>query len=205
MQDTNLEQTSSELGAISDTSFFDVKWRVMEKISGMLGHLQEKIDGQKEIYLNSLPAGIMDVQGKISRGENYMGYPYLVMDYPRIFEKENVFAFRCMFWWGKHFSYTLHAGGIYYEMAKDNFIKNFNLLKQEGIYICIHTDPWEYHFDDHNYRTPENINAEALIEQKTFDQEFIKISLRCELSQWQHITADGLRAFELFTGVLFSG
>ena len=35
---------------------------------------------------------------KIAKGENYLGLPYVILDYPRIFGKEDVFAFRTMFW-----------------------------------------------------------------------------------------------------------
>lgn len=54
---------------------------------------------------------------KVNRGEHYKGFPYLVMDYPRIFSKEHVFAFRTLFWWGHFVSCTLHLKG--------DFLKDF--------------------------------------------------------------------------------
>jgi len=34
---------------------------------------------------------------KISKGENYEGLPWVILDFPRYFDKENVFAIRCFF------------------------------------------------------------------------------------------------------------
>ena len=48
---------------------------------------------------------------KIAKGENYLQLPYVLLDYPRCFDKENIFAIRTMFWWGNFFSITLHLSG----------------------------------------------------------------------------------------------
>jgi len=204
MQDTNLEITAPELELISDPSFFDRKAVIMKKISGHLGLLCDELAAAKPSFEKVLPDGVFSQQGKISRGENYKGYPYLVLDYPRIFDQADVFAFRSMFWWGKHFSYTLHVGGIYYEKAKDNFIRNYDTLLQPGIYTCIHNNPWEYHFDEHNYKPAKEVDPATLIKNKTGPERFLKLSCRKELSSWNNIGVDGKQYFELFTRVLYS-
>ena len=50
---------------------------------------------------------------RISRGEQYKGLPWVMLDYPRVFGKENVLAVRTMFWWGHYFTVTLHLKGEY--------------------------------------------------------------------------------------------
>ena len=52
---------------------------------------------------------------KISKGENYRGLPYVMLDYPRLFGREEVLAIRTFFWWGHGFSVTLHLKGGYRE------------------------------------------------------------------------------------------
>ena len=54
-------------------------------------------------HRQQLPVEFFDVSPKISRGEQYLGLPYVMLDYPRIFSKENVFAIRTFFWWGNYF------------------------------------------------------------------------------------------------------
>ena len=36
--------------------------------------------------------------GRVFKGEYYRDLPFVTLDFPRIFEKENVFAYRTMFW-----------------------------------------------------------------------------------------------------------
>ena len=203
MQDTKIEISPAELRGMTDTSFFDLKTSVMQKVSGLLGELQFSREQQRSRFENRLPEGVFSQTGKISRGENYRGYPYLVLDYPRLFEKQNTFAYRSMFWWGNYFSYTLHIGGKYYEACKNNFITNFELLKIPGVYVCVNDHPWEYHFETSNYVPAQSIGAGLLAEKKFTEQPFIKLSFRSELSTWQHVKTDGMHAFELFLKVLF--
>ena len=61
----------------------------------------------------NLPEEVLIQSPKISRGENYNGLPYVMLDYPRCFGKEDVFAMRTMFWWGNFFSITWHLKGKY--------------------------------------------------------------------------------------------
>ena len=62
---------------------------------------------------------------KISKGENYKGLPWLVLDYPRYFNKEDIFAIRTLFWWGNFFSITLHISGKYKMRYEKKIIDSF--------------------------------------------------------------------------------
>jgi len=204
MQDTNLEITGGELAAMQDTSFFDVKAAVMKKISAALAGLKDQISENVSQYERQSPGHVFDHPGKISRGENYRGYPYLVLDYPRNFNRDEVFAYRCMFWWGHHFSYTLHVSGSYYEKATDNFIRNYSMLKLDDVFVCVNAQPWEYHFETGNFLPASQVDPVKLLEGKTGSGRFIKLSLRTGLHRWNEIKTDGLRAFDLFSRVLYS-
>lgn len=203
MQDTNLLITTSELQLMQDTSFFDMKRRIMQKTETLLTDLQAGLEDKKNYYNVLLPEKVLNIPAKISRGENYLGFPYLVLDFPRVFEKEHVFAFRTMFWWGNHFSFTLHVGGKYFEEVKDNFLLNYSSLKLPGVYLCINDDPWEYHYQNDNYKLLSDIEDAAFIENTISSQQFIKLSQRTELSSWTQLKKDGLSAFELFTHALY--
>lgn len=203
MQDTNFEITSDELKAMQDTSFYKIKWQVTDKISTLFTGLQSEIEANINNINNLMPQHVFSRPGKISKGENYLGFPYLVMDFPRIFEKDNVFAFRTMFWWGHHFSYTLHVGGTYYENTKMNFINRFDLLRHPDIYICVHTDPWAYHYLETNFKPATSFNPHTFIDSRPSSQNFIKLSFRTDFHAWGSVKKDGLSAFQLFCNVLY--
>ena len=68
---------------------------------------------------------------KLSKGENLNGLPYRVMDFPRIFKQEDVFAIRTLVWWGKQISVTLHLKGKYLKQFKLPLISSLATLKSK--------------------------------------------------------------------------
>ncbi len=201
MQDTNLVLTAGEREAMSNTGFFETKIRVMHKINGLLGHLLQTLEARRERWKNLLPEGVMDQQGKISRGENYRGFPYLVLDYPRNFEKQNVFAFRSMFWWGNFFSYTIQISGRYLEAVPASLPDLLPLLQTEQVWICINKNPWEHHFGATNFKPAAGCSRQEWDE--IIQRGFIKLAFTFELSHWDRISENGRMAFDYFAGVLF--
>ncbi len=126
------------------------KNRILEKVKGLLQLIQE----EQEDYLSNnaaLPAIVRSISAKISKGENYNGLPYLVLDQPRLFIKEDMYAIRTMFWWGNFFSTTLLLSGKYKTQLQHRVIDSYDVLKQDGYYLCINADPWEHHFESGNF------------------------------------------------------
>ena len=122
---------------------------------------------------------------KISKGENYKGLPYLVLDHPRYFEKDNNFAIRSLFWWGNFFSITLHLSGNYKKMYESKIYTSFMLLKEEDFFICISPDQWEHHFEINNYLPLDEIDN-AQFKKYISDKEFIKLAKKIPLLQWNN-------------------
>lgn len=100
--------------------------------------------------------------GKISRGEQYQGLPYWVLDYPRKFSKEGTFSFRTMIWWGHEASCFLHIGGKDLEKFRSFILKNFKNDPEQ--FAAIGPSPWAYHFDVGNYKKTSKISPEAIQE-----------------------------------------
>ena len=121
-------------------------------------------------------------KGKISKGENYRSLPFVILDFPAIFDSKNVFAFRTMFWWGNFFSATLHLQGRYFEHLKPKLLANFDLLLNQNIYICVAETPWEYHYGKDNY-------VQLLVKHKEFieNSPFVKLSKRIQLEQIESV------------------
>src|SRR5437868_2887523 len=134
MIEAKIHLSSNEMELVTNAEWILTKNGIMDKARWLLESLQV----QMKDYLGNQP-GIADttVYGtpKISRGENYQGLPYLVLDYPRVFNKSNILAIRTMFWWGNFFSTTLHLAGHYKELSERKILSGTDLLKHHNFYL----------------------------------------------------------------------
>jgi len=129
-------------------------------------------------FTGILPDAIFTSSPKIYKGENYLSLPYVLMDYPRVFFKEDVFAIRSFFWWGNYFSITLHLSGKYFQYFKNNIADN--LYKDDTLFICINEEQWAHHFEETNYKPIKAIDSAENI----LNKPFIKIAKKLSLSEW---------------------
>lgn len=173
-----------ELRFIRDREFLLTKNTIIRKVHDLLDQVRSNIRITLDNYTLASPQVTDFKSGKISRGENYRGLPYLVLDYPAIYNKKNIFAFRTMFWWGNFFSTSFHLQGKFLDLYRSNLIAQLQQLAEDQYYLCIGERPWEYHYEQDNYRLLSE-NDKALIEK----QEFIKLSKKFELDQWEELPA----------------
>jgi len=139
-----------ELSLLRNKELFLRKKQLGVKINELLGQCVESIQAAMMLNSSHLPQELIHSQPKISKGENYLSFPWQILDYPRIFKKEDVFALRTLCWWGNGLGITLHLSGNYADKYNDVLTKNLELLSQNDFYICIHSDPWQHHFESNN-------------------------------------------------------
>lgn len=132
---------------------------------------------------------------KISKGENYNGLPYLVLDFPSVFDKENILSFRTMFWWGNFFSVTLHLQGIYKDTYSSIIIENLLNIDSNGLYICCNETPWHYHYDNGNYISVNNLSKEEIISLIN-NKPFTKLSFKLDLENYKGFKPFAIQSFE---------
>lgn len=109
--------SSGELAMATDKNIILTKQTIIDKAFLLFSSLVPPITEIFKPKLALQPAFKNNIP-KIYKGENYNGFPYVIMDYPASFEKHNIFAVRTMFWWGNFISITLHLSGkhkIYWE------------------------------------------------------------------------------------------
>jgi len=180
---TNLEFSKKEYDVIINSDFILTKNRIVKKIYTLYGELAEEYKRFLNEYSSCLPHEIFIVAPKIYKGEQYNELPYVMLDYPRLFSKTNVFAVRSFFWWGNYFSITLQLSGTYLKMYADNIFDFINDKKNKDWYFGVHESEWEHHFEKDNYVRIDELNKNDLIKLKS--KSFIKIAKRLSLEDWK--------------------
>lgn len=193
-----MQLNPEEYSIVNNSRFLLVKADIIGKVKAEFEVLQTAYYGIAQAENIVLPTA---AHPKISRGENYKGLPYLVLDYPAVFDKENILAFRTMFWWGNFFSITLHLQGIY----KEQYVKNIELklldTKPEGLYLSCNQTAWEYHYEFDNYRLVNYMSNEQITSVLN-QSNFIKLSAKLELSAYEQLQPFMAEWFKTLSGFI---
>jgi hypothetical protein len=179
--------SDDEQQLVTNTGWILTKRKIMEKVNRLLGDIAEHQKQVIENERNWLPDAVVQSTPKIAKGENYLGLPYLLLDYPRCFNDDDIFAVRTMFWWGNFFSITLHLSGMYKEMFQQKIIENMDAVTP-GVFICINENQWQHHFEADNY-----INIKKIVKHELQDmireKQFIKLAIKFSLQPWDAVPA----------------
>lgn len=188
-KDTKLSLNREELALVSNRSLIDSKRKALSHIVDLLGDAENNFHQLAADYGQLLPEGIKNKRGKISRGENYKGYPWVVLDHPALFGKIDFIAFRTLFWWGDSFSLIFQAGGSYFpQFGTKAFIEALSQQYPE-LLVCISESPWEHHFENDNYTNlSEDFNVSSF-HSHCEKKNFIKIAFRFPLDQLNEMRA----------------
>ncbi len=184
MNNANVKLSKTELSLVTDAAVILTKNNIIAKVYELFGALSEEL--QKLALDNSaiLPPEARAVSPKIYKGEQYLGLPYVMLDYPRYYSGKDVIAVRCLFWWGNFFSITLHLSGkfrSFYETALRNWIKQHG---NNNWFVCVHNDAWQHHFGPDNYQPLPAGDENEFDETLLGGREFIKLAKRIPLEQW---------------------
>ena len=183
MNKTKITLSAKELELVCNTEWILTKHNIIKKVMELFSEALAGMQQQTMQQKMNLPAAIFSKDPKVSKGENYKSLPYVMLDYPRYFDKENTLAIRTFFWWGNFFSINLQLSGKYKTQAVPALQANFLMLQQNNYWVCINNKPWEHSFEEDNFLP---------IQQLTLDQfttilsreSFIKISKKKSLQHW---------------------
>ena len=180
--ETKVTLSPGELAMAQDPEIILTKTAVIRKAALLFGNMVPGINACFAETLSHDPAIIASVP-KISKGENYKGFPYVLLDHPAVFGKENIFALRTMFWWGHFFSITLQLSGKYKSRFQNIIFKNLT----GDFFIACGEDEWQHHFGEDNFIPFASIpeNKKATLSEK----HFLKIALRFEVGDWNEMQA----------------
>jgi len=183
MNAAKIQLSGEELELVQNAGWLLTKNTIIKKIFELFGEVGHQV--RDEIKNSSVPPEALVTSPKISKGENYKGLPYVVLDYPRLFNKSDFFAIRTLFWWGHYFSVTLHLKGKYQQAYAEVLSKHISLLARHNFFICVGNDEWQNEFPSNDYAEISTL-PEASVEAILKEKEFCKLSAKVSFQQWQH-------------------
>jgi hypothetical protein len=185
--DAKIALSPAEMELVQNADWLLTKNTIINKVYLLLGNVAEQVRGD----IGPAP--------KISRGENYLGLPWVMLDYPRLFGKADTMAIRVFFWWGHFFSITLHLKGSYMAQYKEKILDQLALLEKYNFHICISNDEWRHEFTVDNYVPVQEIGY-TMLKEMLHAGSFCKLSVKISLDQWSRVN---IILYELYE-VIFS-
>lgn len=198
MEGTKILLSAEELNLVQDTHWLLTKNNIIEKAKSLFGELAEALVQDTSRH-NDFPEEVRLYSPKVFKGEYYQGLPYVMLDYPRVFAKDDVFAIRTFFWWGNFFSVTLQLKGAHQRRYLPVISKYKDVLAHHGYSVAVSDDEWRHDFGPDNYQSIAG-NGAAL--EKAMNGNFLKIAVRVPLASWNEAKALLQRHHETIVDIL---
>jgi hypothetical protein len=202
MNAANLQLSPEEIALVMNPDWILTKNSVMNKVILLFAGLGEEWRRRWAAGHDQPPSGLHPIPEsisrgpKISRGENYLGLPYVMLDYPRVFGKEDILAIRTMFWWGHSFTMTLHLKGRYRNLFLSVIRERRDELEALGFHVGISGDEWRHE------HAPDTYRPLADVSDLSAGTSFLKLSAAWELARWQEAASGLTGLYAALTGVL---
>jgi len=200
MQTTPLSK--KEIQLLKDESFFHTKRIITEKIFHQLSEAVKAIQNTSSFKKISFPKGTDITSGKITKGENYLGLPFIILDFPKLFSPEKIFAFRTMIWWGNFVSCTMLISGERVPLVQKNLLHHFSSLRKKDVFLCVSESQWHHHFEDDNFLSL-NVLTKKTAGTILSKQEFLKVARKIQLSDINRLQKFSAESFEIFSVLCF--
>jgi len=178
---SNVKLSATELALASNADILLTKNTIINKVYTIFGHLS--VAYAQEIKTCILPTDIIMPSAKISRGENYRGLPWVMLDYPRCFSGENIFSIRTMFWWGNYFSQFLFLKG---KFLMPNVVDKVSQQSCKEYFLGCNTDPWQHHFEQDNMVVIRNYTSPQISNQ-IHHLDFLKLGTKIPIERWESV------------------
>jgi len=197
MDESKIQLSAEEWQLLQNSGWILTKHAVIDKVYQLFGQVAHGMQQQLQAP-HRLPEAVLHQSPKIAKGEQYQRLPWVVLDYPRYFSKEHVFAIRHFFWWGHYFSSTLQLKGRFQQQLAPVIEQEAAAGRLAGYYWCAGGD--EFNFD---------IKAEGywpMAERPPVPGElqnapFVKLTATYALEHWDTMPEKLLAAFERFIAV----
>lgn len=194
-----IQFSKEETDLLSRASWLLAKNRILGKIEHFLETLGQELRDQLDREFPESLKVFLHQPPKVSRGEHYQGLPYRVLDYPRHFQAQEIFAWRTLFWWGQFFSVTLHLRGPHLMPEANRMVEK--LLSRTGIPVRISLEGNEWDHDAREAPLLTSASAEAWVPQISH-APFCKLTVLFALEDFENLGEKIRACYELFSAAL---
>jgi hypothetical protein len=196
VDEAKIQFSPSEMDLMCNAQLILTKNRILHGVKTLFEGIEQELVKRAYYIDDDRLRAMLEPLPKISRGENYGGLPYVVLDFPRHFDSINIFAIRTMFWWGHEFSSTLHlSGGPKLEVLK-GIEEAYDTLAKHHYYIGVNEDPWQHHFEEDNY-LPVSEMSQGSFEAYCRQWDHLKIAAKWRLTDIHFVAEDLLKSWSL--------
>ena len=187
MSPAKVTLSPKERELVNNADWILTKNEVIQKVYILFGGLSEVYQSLFQKHISIFTEEAVVRAPKISKGEQYKGLPWVMLDYPRQFTTLDVFGIRSFFWWGNFCSITLQLSGRFqqkYTASIQNYfrVNGIHSSQCKDWFIGIGADPWTHHFDKDNY---------IPISEKMVDTiatlPHIKLAKKISLQEWDQL------------------
>lgn len=172
----------NEIALAANADVLLTKNRIIEAVYQLFGRLADAYRDGTELLSEPLKRQ----HPKISKGENYLGLPWVILDYPRNFSGAHIFAIRTLFWWGNHFSLQVLLQGHFLQML--NVTAMLHSGSRNKWFFCTGNTPWQHHFE-RDHMMPVGILTPEIIQKQKDEHSFFKIGTKLPVAEWEEAEA----------------
>jgi hypothetical protein len=182
MGQTKVTLSPKELELVNNAGWILTKNAVIQKVYLLFGQLSEVYRASLDANSILTPEDTGTRSPKISKGEQYEGLPWVMLDYPRHFSGDDAFGIRSFFWWGNFCSITLQLSGRPKEKFAGAVQRYLQTSRGNDWYIGTGADPWKHHFRKDNYQPAREWKGGSIQ-----DLPFIKLAKKVSLQDWDEL------------------
>ena len=202
MSATKVTLSPKELELVNNADWILTKNLIIHKVYNLFSEVANNYREDKSKFTSFDSSQVFELAPKISRGEQYQQLPYVMLDYPRIFSEQDIFAIRSFFWWGNHCSIHLILKGKYLQQHGNSINNYFQLFgnyapETRGWYIGVGEDPWQHHFEKDNYISITDWNGLPVNK-----LPFLKLAKKIPLEEWDDINEFMVKHFNRLLSIL---
>ncbi len=132
------------MNLLNTVEVFRHKPRIMKKAEGYLNALHDALAADLEGRESDFPPHTKLKKGQLVRGENHKGFPFLSLDIPQRFSKEEMLTYRTLFWWGHYLGFSLILKGEALPGYLERLLERREQPDWGEIYLATAASPWEW-------------------------------------------------------------
>ncbi len=180
-----------ELAKLQDQDFLLTKRVIYEKVTKLLLSAQQQLISHIKEKDIALPEEVSLSPRKVAKGENYQSLPYWVCDFPASMNKQDLWTFRTVVWWGNEISMSLILKGKFKEQCNPLPLTS----EQEDIFYATHADPWKLELDTQSSLRFTERNAPKITDH-FHKADFFKLSTSLQLNEINKLPLQSVISFD---------